>query len=580
MKKRNARSGRIAGKRIFRGAAAFFAAALLILTAAGCGAAGSGSSGATAPNETYGPATVSFEEKDGRLILSAPDGYEIYYTTDGSVPDSSSERYRKPISIRKNVNNWLTEKVIPQILIENYYQLYTTPDIPDLCIVRAIAEAPDRTPGPVVTKTFFPDKRVLEAYGDALVVSIVTDPENLLDYEKGIFVKGKLYDEFTESEEGKAIIRQGEYWFIEGNYSQSGKASERPAAVEFFDRAFGTDVTIDCGIRIHGGMSRTNPRKGLRLYFREQYGCRYFPYDPFSDREKGGETQGPRRKVLVLRNGGNTANVLPMKDGWQQSLLEGMGFATQKTRAAVVYVNGEYWGVCALNDRYDDLYIEEEYGVKNALVVKEGELQEGAEESMELYRELCAFEEKDLSDPMEWDTFCRCMDIESMAAFFAVHVYIGSPDVKPDSNIEMWRSVETGDGPYEDGRWRYLLYDTEFSSGLYRLVRKDTGYDFDSLSLALEQNPLLRSAFSNEEFRTLFLEKLKEVGSERMSPERVNESLDQWLAEWTPLLDDQYARFGSSAEETRTEADVIREFYANRYDFIVPAAEKIIAEYS
>ena len=47
---------------------------------------------------TFSLEAGAYPESELELELSAPDGYEIYYTTDGSVPTVQSKHYTETIS--------------------------------------------------------------------------------------------------------------------------------------------------------------------------------------------------------------------------------------------------------------------------------------------------------------------------------------------------------------------------------------------------------------------------------------------------------------------------------------------------
>ena len=522
------------------------------------------------PEVVFSRESVITPEESILLELSAPDGCTVYYTTDGSIPDADATVYEGPIEITGSGNNWLTPETIDAMLLEKYYKLYETPEIPDAWVIRAVAVDADGNAGEVVTHTYLPGSDLREKLGDVLILSIASDPDGLLDYENGIMVKGKWYDEWLQQEGSAEVVENGEYWWIEGNYSGKGKEWERPVSVEFFDGGATPSLSVNCGLRIHGGISRTNPHKSLRLNFKKDYGPKVLEYDLFG--EKG------VYKSLVLRNGGNTAQYMIYKDGWLQSLVGGMGFSTQKIRPAVVFLNGEYWGVYALNDRYDDRYIEEQFGVEDFLVVKDGELQEGENEDMVLYDELLAFADTDLTDESNWKRFTDIMDVDGMAAYYAVEVYIANRDFSPIKNIELWRSLSVSDdNPYADGRWRFMLYDTEYSSNMY--YQDFTRPNYDTLSDVLENDPLFLSAFRNSTFRTLFLDKLREIGSERFKPDLVAETLEEWRVRWLPLMEEHNARFATLDETMGDMTYAINDFFANRYNLFIPIAEKIAASF-
>ena len=523
----------------------------------------------------------AWPEESFDLVLSAPKGCKIYYTTDGSLPDKTKTRYRRAIRITGNGNNWLTEESAKQIRMEKFFHLNSTPEFQDAWIIRAVAEAPDGTLGPVTTKTYLPGFSFTEEYAGFAVISLVTEPESLLSPKDGIMVLGDIYDAWLQSEEGKQYDGYSRYFEIPANYLQSGKDWERAASFELFDGGDSLTLQKDCGIRIHGGMSRVFPQRAFRVYFKKSYGgALEYPLFP----EKGGAGDGEevrRFSCVTLRSGGNTAGVMPYKDPWIQSrlsLLGEPGFGLQCARPVVLYLNGEFWGAYVLNDRYNSDLLEARYGAADNLLIKEQELQDGKEEDMVLYEELMAFAGKDLSDPEEWKRFSDAVDIEGMAASFAAEVYIANADFSPEHNTELWRSVgtEEGQSPYTDGKWRFLVYDTEYSMGLYG--HDDCAVDHDSLADALENQPLFRAAMKNREFRHMFLQKLKEVGTICFPQGDTDSSLDEWAAFWNPLIEQQGKRFGYVFWNSEEEPEAMKDFLVERYENIVPAAERLVEQ--
>ena len=62
-------------------------------------------------------------------------------------------------------------------------------------IVRAVAVDGQGRVSDIITKTYFVGSANVEKYRNMKVISLVTDPDNLFDYDKGIYVKGKVYDD-------------------------------------------------------------------------------------------------------------------------------------------------------------------------------------------------------------------------------------------------------------------------------------------------------------------------------------------------------------------------------------------------
>ena len=237
-----------------------------------------------------------------------------------------------------------------------------------------------------------------------------------------------------------------------------------------------------------------------------------------------------------MRNGGFDAGYLKFKDGWQQSLLQGLDFSVQQDRLAVLYLNGEYWGPYNLNDKYDDHYIKAHYDVSNCLMIKNAQLEEGEEEDFHYYEDLLSYASHDLSDPDEYLKFQQIMEVQSMADYFAAEIYMANTDWWDWQNTTLWRSmtVET-DNQYADGRWRFIMFDTEYSSSLFR--KPENSWDFDNLKRTIDSRPLFAAALQNSEFRTLFKESMYKIAYTYLTPDIVNSTLDEWAALWKPYME-------------------------------------------
>ena len=143
--------------------------------------------------------------------------------------------------------------------------------------------------------------------------------------------------------------------------------------------------------------------------------------------------------------------------------------------------------------------------------------------------------------------------------------------------MELWRTINVDpENEYADGRWRFMMYDTEYSSGLYE--QEFSGAENNSLTRIIENQPVFASALRNPDFRKLFMESLKRIGAEIFAPERVNSTLDQWSSEWLSLMDDQFKRFGANEPIWYYNIHIIKKFYAERYKYIISYAEDMLGE--
>ena len=515
----------------------------------------------------------AYSESPKVIKLSAPKGHSIYYTKDGSIPTTESQLYSKPIILTEEGNRWVNKAAVEKMAIKFNGHLINpisvTSELPDANIIRAIAVAPDGTQSKVVTKTYFIGADLRNEYHNVMAISIATDPENLLDYKKGILATGKIFDEWSNTAEAASVLANNELWKVNANYTQKGKDWERPISIEFFDNSNSLSHQQDAGLRLKGRASRMFGQKSFNIYFRESYGEKGLSYPVFPDFPV---------KAFSLRNGGNDTKYLKFKDSWIQSRLRDKAFSTQLGRIAVVFINGEYWGHYSLEERYDDRYVENHYGVKDPLIIKEGEVEEGKDSDIQLYKNLLLFADKDLSDESEWQAFKQVMDVRSMADYYAAEIYICNKDWMQDVNTELWRSLSVDpSNPYADGRWRFILYDTEFSSAIYEL--EETRASFDSFSNAMKFHPLFAAAVRNPEFQAMFKESIHDMADRCFEPGDVEADLKAWGERWYPYMPDYYKRFGDSTSWAWNRyMDLTNRFFKDRAAHILPAVEKGLSE--
>lgn len=547
--------------------------------------------------------TVVFSHEGGfyseEFKLTLEGAGAIYYTTDGSDPAASQTRkeYTEAITISDPVDGKNVLSAIEPSLFDaahenvnqsgdgfdNYLSPPSDSDVDKITVIRAAAKSLDGTYSLTGTATYIVgemtdhisgiSEAVSAAENDLAVVSITMDYDDLFDYETGIYVKGKLYDEALpllfkteENIDGEKSRR------VNANYSQKGREWERTAHVELFE-ANGTAARLvlsqDSGIRIQGNYSRSDLQKGFRLIARNDYGDNNFRYAVFGGEHTNaaGETMD-KFKNLVLRAGGNTAFTSKFNDTYWQALAGGLAVDTQASRPCVVYLNGEYWGVYVLQEDYSDDYFEETYGVdkNNVIVYKgdaeslslgykldEGTLPEGEHESF-YYQELLNFfaSHADIKDDAARDEFLRLVDKDSLMDYYSVQLFINNKWDWPGKNWSMWKtSVVDETNPYADGKWRFMLYDLDFGGVMGKSEArantiKDSNYQRLGLLDMNTDNPsVLCFAYmmTNDGLRAEFSQRLLDLPQTAMEKEKALALLDKFRDSYSPLFKQFFARF-------------------------------------
>mgnify|MGYP001049299610 FL=1 len=498
-----------------------------------------------------------FYEEGFPLTLTSEEGATIYYTLDGSEPTEESIKYEGPIEIKREV---LTSNHSPQRITANNppqsplsfietasdelygewgYQRYKwhPPQGESMkgTVVRAKAFKEGALSSQIATHTYFIAENIQDRF-NMPVISISTAKENLFDYHEGIYILGQYFDSWRKKNPDKNVLGNAP-----ANYNQEGKEWERPIYIEFYEADGSLGFSQAAGVRTHGGFTRGWAQKTLRIYARRGYDEEsYFNYEIFPGRKKPESNETLQQfKRLILRGSGNDWTYTLFRDGFTQELVKDFQMDTQGYRAAVVYINGEYWGIHNIRQRYDADYLNLNYNVdpNNVSIVEIRELEKAPREDSQHYIQMINFiKENDLSIQKNYEYVKTLMDIENFIDYHITGIYIANTDWL-QNNLQFWR-LKTDqyepNAPYgHDGRWRWMLYDTDMgfdfeNTGMYThntldWATTDRGKDRN----APEYTFLLRSLLENPEFKAQFINTFAHYMNTTFHPDRVVEKIDE-----------------------------------------------------
>ena len=407
------------------------------------------------------------------LELMAPEGGTIYYTLDGSDPCDTSAVYDTPISI----------------------------DVSQTTVMKAFILKEGFSPSPVVTKSYIQNRSY-----DHPVISIVMDPFHLWDYNEGIYVLGP-------NAEPHQPHFGANFWMD----------WEKPMHLDFFEPDGQHGFSLDAGITLFGGWSRDWPQKSFAVFARDKYGTDEIDYKIFPD-----ETIDTF-KSFILRNSGNDIQYTMMRDAMMQRLVKNFDLDDQAYRPAVVYLNGEYWGLYNIREKLNEDYLASHHGINPKKVDllqssesgQDGLIVEG--DSLE-YREIINFvSNHDMSVDANYQQIASKMDIENFILYQITEIYIYNRDW-PHNNIKYWKA------PDQNSKWRWMLYDLDFGFGLY----DSEGYEFNALKWASEPygglswpGMLLRHLLENQTFRNRFINRYADALNTNFSETTVIQTIDE-----------------------------------------------------
>ena len=529
------------------------------------------------------------------IILFSENGFPIVYTTDSTDPDRHSRRCTGPLTLTPEKPYLAAPEQISKTMPDRYRM--KADGFPTAIVLKAAALAPDGSTGPVTCRTFFFGSQPAKHFPEIDIVSLVTDPHDLLDPFQGILCRGKMYENWIIREESEAVLKNEKWWLIDANYMQRGRDWERPAVISFYESGSVHPVfTENCGIRLHGTSSRQFPQKAFNVYFRNSYGQGKLTYalfsgctsQKFSVLQKNPPTSffhasGNNRKIpgsfksCILSNGGNAAMYLKYRDTLLHDLADSIQLHVSccASRPVILFLNGEYWGLYYLKEKYSRHYFADHYGVrrKNVIVFKEGRLAEGNKDDIAYFDEYMSFAAEDMADPNIWYHFLKIVDISSLTDYYAYEIYIANADWRDDKNLSMWRTrTAENAGPQDDGRWRFNLYDMEFAAGLYG--HEQTDPEYDSFTDASSHHTVFCAALKNAKFREMLAERLRSL-CDLLSYENVSERIDFLRAGYEPVISLCSKRFCHTERKRRYaygrtiyDEYLLRNFFSLRSAFV------------
>ncbi|MCR3923552.1 MAG: CotH kinase family protein, partial [Firmicutes bacterium] len=313
----------------------------------------------------------------------------IRYTLDGKEPTATSAVYAAPLTINKTT------------------------------AVRAKGFVSGLLPSKPVNETYF-----IDVDTELTVVSILMDPEDLWNTRSGIYVLG--YNAAKE------------FPHLGANYWQ---AWEKPIHLQLFEANGRLGISADAGIRIAGQYSRAMPQKAFNIFARDQYGSDVLEYPFFP--EKTLTTQ----KAITLRQSGQDGTMSKIRDTLMTSLLSDTDLDYQAYRPAIVYLNGQYWGLYNIRERINEHFIAYNHDVdplKIDLLQGNKIVRAGDDKHYVAMRDFVATH--DMRQEENYAYVQTQMDVENFIDYWVAQVYFANTDT---SNIRFWREKSN------EGKWRW-----------------------------------------------------------------------------------------------------------------------------
>ena len=494
-----------------------------------------------------------FYEEEFLLILSSSEGTEIYYTIDGSDPlnSSTAKIYKEPIKIydRSSEPNFYAEIGEEQnspLSIGSMGGGYKRPNylLDKPMVVRACSKNKEGN-SIVISHTYFVTTGNLAQYQDFTVVSLVTNPENLFDPDKGIYVVGNEYVEEIKKNNNTFDFKKMWELMRVSNFYKEGPEWEKETNIAIFEKGK-ISLQQNLGIKIRGFSTRMQPGKSFNVYAKKRFGKKSIKNVLFPNNYDMNHNLIDKYKSFALRNVFAEERI---KDEFANKLLhERREYQSiTDTKKCILFLNGEYWGFYVMIEKFSENYIQSHFNVPGDYVtlIKEGELANGDQTEFDLYNNFMhEYSEKDLLDEKIYEEVKNFIDFDSFIEHFVIGIYLGTLDW-PGHNDGVWRynGEKIENNKYSDGRWRYISFDFDYTMGAsFSMWGQDQkeGYAIDNLKgLEMRKNiptilflPLLK----NEDFRNQYILRFCDYVNEVFSIDKIDALIDDYKDNYLDML--------------------------------------------
>jgi len=435
-------------------------------------------------------------------------GNKVRYTTNGDEPGINSSLYSAEMSVTGTRT------------------------------IKAKSYEEGRIPSKTYANTYFVNEHAFTLP----VIALSFNDEYFYDNTIGIYVRG------TNGTEGFC-----------GDLANWNQEWERAAYMEYFDAGGIKQLSQSVGLKVAGGCTRGRAQKSLSIYARSKYGdndfdYQFFPHKPYINTFKS----------VLLRNSGNDQDLTLLRDAFIQSLVvNSIDIDHQSYQPTTVYLNNDYFGIMNIREKVDEDYFLSNYNITSDRIdflEREHAIIRGSDSA---YLALLDYMDKNNLSNEEAFRFVESqIDMEECINYFAVEMYIGNRDW-PENNIKYWK-------PFENGKWRWIMFDTDYGMGF----RMDTPTDptFDRMAGDNSGRPwstyLYQQLMKNESFKHRFLNRLNSLMHTSFNPEWANYVLDSLSSVIDTEIAYNQERFGRTKDAWYNEIEKIRQQVQGRYDFM------------
>ena len=451
------------------------------------------------------------------IVVDIPEGTTLRYTTDGSVPTTSS-----PVSTKGMFSTTKTTNYVFRLFRDGY--------LPSVPVTRSFIKTDNEYTIPII--------------------SIVGNEKYFSDPKIGIDCDG----DGTNGKTGNGQEQPRNYncdWDRPVNFSYISPDGQQ--------MLFNQDVNI----AVSGGWTRSIFPRSLKLKANKifdgqnRFDFSFFPQKPYI-----------RNKQLVLRNGGNDYwdNSARFLDAALETIIQrsGIDLDCQAYVPIIEYVNGELRGVLNMREPNNDKYAYANFGYDDEeLDAFENKTFKNGND--EVYKRLVSLSEN-VNDAGVYDEIRTMLDVDEFINYMAVELYIGNDDW-PNNNVKAYRSQL-------DGRYRFVCFDLDYCFNRWDHTISSVLNNYSKGSERVEMIVLFVNLLNHNGFRKQFIDTFSIVAGSVFEKGRAFSIVDELLARIKPMTDLMKQKGLNSGHNPDRSANNIKNKLENRLSNLISALQQ------
>jgi len=321
----------------------------------------------------------------------------------------------------------------------------------------------------------------------------------------------------------------------------------RNAHIDYFDSIPGHPLMFsqNTGMQIDGGAggSRSQPQHSFRLELAHSV----LGGSPVNDVIIPGRPNRNKYSEFYLRNGSNQYLVLPYKEACQAELMcRGANAYYSAYRPATVYINGQYFGLYELREKYNaEMFKENEGANKDSVEIMSlsywygGMLRAVQGSTDNFWNSYNAFNALNEASPTYWSEADQHIDMTYYTDYIISESWMGNVDW-PSNNIKIYRSNVT------NNRWRFATIDLELSLNPNAWTDCYSNH-IDYMSGQSTDNPYINiwlQSIQNTLYKHYFINRFADLMNTNYRPERLIAVENRYFNLNAPEMPNEYQRWG------------------------------------